>query len=171
LAHFVQFLSEDAILCANKMPIRYPETIATVSFLPDAWRVAARPTSMSDSPFWENLSAEEVFGIRRRQEDPPPEVTGAFTSLDLKRTLFAHFEPWPLLEQTEYRRDWRGWPYQRPREMFDAIVWQPGYLGTAWVSTERVAEAIQQLVQDGEFEVIATWTGQQILRRTLPADR
>lgn len=165
-AYFIQFLSYDVILCASRDPLRYPEITATVDFAAEAWHVRGRQVPLEKLPSRTRSPIEDEFLIRQRTVDPPPEVTAEFARLDPQRTLFAHLEPWPLLAESEYGRDWRGWPYRRPLTRFTAIVWQPQHSGGLSVSRDRVVEQLEALVSDGEFEITAQWREQMILRRT-----
>lgn len=164
LAYFVSFVSGERIVCSSYAPPRFPEDNALVDFAPEAWHCAVRSLRQRVAPG--GVAPDEKNAvIRRRESDPSPELAAAFASLPLRRTLFAHYEPWPLLAPSAYRRDWRGWPYRRPLSRFDAIVWQPQRAMAPPVAPASVDAILRGLVDRGEFEVVAEGSGQRILRR------
>ncbi len=165
LAYFLRFTSAERILCAAFTPPRDPQVNAAVDFAPAAWHCTSRRAARDLTPAGGEDSIEEWFSIRPRAVNPPLEVSQAFAALDPQRTLWAHYEPWPVLRPEDYRRDWRGWPYRRPLAMFDAIVWQPERAPTDAALRGRIADRVTGLVTGGEFATVADWSGQLILRR------
>jgi hypothetical protein len=162
LAYVLRFLSGGRILASSRTPVRFPEVNAAVSFAPAASSVAIRP----EGPGGEDVDAvDSAFLIQPRAVNPPPETAGAFARLDPYRTLYAADEPFPLLAPSEFRRDWKGWPYRRPLNRFDAVIWDPRPDGLGGAAAARIEKRLQELVASGEFAVAAEWSGRTILTR------
>jgi hypothetical protein len=106
-----------------------------------------------------------VFQVVRLENPVPEAISEIFQTLEPARTLFPHYEPFPLLDLEEYDRDWRGWPYRRPLEIFEAIIWQPRLAPRTGVSVSRIDAAIEERIEAGEFVPAAEWNGFLILAR------
>jgi len=158
-AFTVGFLSGGQVLCSSPTPPRLPAVNASVDFAPRVWTIRRTGSSGQEA------RTEDVDRLYRIEAHPgaPPEVSAAFARLDLESTLFAHFEPFPLLE--DYERDWRGWPYRRPLSRFDSIVWEADRAAGMRAPLERVEEALGRLQETGEFIVAARWQERSILVR------
>lgn len=169
LAYVIRFLSEDRILTSSKTPPRYPAVNAQVAFSPQAWVVRsneAEATEASDA-----VPVDRAFQISQRRFTPSDALRDAFAGLDPSTTLFAHYEPYPLLPDGSFPTDWRGWPYRRPLDRFDAIVWQPKQVSNPDLDWQRVDAALRELEASGAFTLEAAGRGQRILRRAKRGDR
>lgn len=167
LAYFVRFMTGDSILCSSQTPIRYPDVNAQVSLAPKACTISSYPVRRRHGVI-DTLFADTFSSISRRF-NPPPLASETFVTLDLSRTLFPDYEPYPLLPHRSFPVDWRGWPYQRPLSEFLSIVWQPKKLGNQPELREQIETCLCGLVNRGEFTEAAQWAGNRILiRQSLP---
>jgi hypothetical protein len=169
LAYALRFFSGGRILASSRTPVRFSEVNAAVDFAPEAYYVRVKPAERLAPDDTSTNSAGSAFRIRPRVINPPPEVADAFARLDPFRTLYAADEPFPLLDQHEVRRDWKGWPYRRPLSCFDAVLWDPRPDAFQKIEAARIEQSLQQLVASGQFEVAAEWSGRRILTRARPA--
>jgi hypothetical protein len=158
LAYALRFLSRDRILASSRTPPRFPEINARVDLAPAAWVVLPATGGSKPAP-------GTPFFIAPRKENPPPEVGAALERLDLARTLFPHFEPFPLLQPGQFRRDWRGWPYRRPLKDFRAIVWESDAAAESPIAPGLIEQALDRLEAEGEFRTTVRWAGGRILER------
>ena len=113
----------------------------------------------------QGTSIEDIYVIRRTPARPPRAFADTLGTLDRQRTLYALFEPYPLLPRKAYPKDWKGWPYQRSTNLFEAIVWRPERFGRSDIPRARVAAALQECVMCGRFRLAAEWNGNQIFKR------
>jgi hypothetical protein len=163
LAYFIRFSTGDSILCSSFSPPRYPDVNAQVVFAPNALQIISYPSSRSQvatkSPF------PDAFQFLPRKMIPPSQVSDVFATLDLSKTLFPYFEPYPLLPRETCKVDWRGWPYRRPLSEFRSIVWQPARLNRQPEIRDLIDLRLRELVDRGEFYVAAKWRKRMILVR------
>jgi hypothetical protein len=162
LSYFIRFMTDDRVLCSSYEPPRYPDLNARVDFAESAVILAERPRHDDGVA----TTQPPGFRIRPAPNQTPREVADAFSRLDLDRTLFPHFEPFPLLEKDDWDRDWRGWPYQRPLKEFTAIVWEPDRISGSHVDAGVIERALTRLEASGEFVAVADWKERKILLRS-----
>jgi hypothetical protein len=167
LGYFIRFVTEDRILASCDTPRRFPAVETSVELAEEAWFIDYIREPRLFPAAADSFSALEAeFQFRKRRRVPPESLTTALDSLDPHRTLYAHYEPFPLVRPGAWDRDWRGWPYQRPLMMFDAIVWQPRAYGVQLLDEETVEAALDHLVATREFYIAAEWNENRIYLRT-----
>ena len=115
----------------------------------------------------EGVTVEELYDIMLRKRRPPSKnFLTKLAMLDSRTTLLPHFEPYPLLPAGAWKRDWRGWPPQRPLKMFTAILWRPRLWRQESPPVEAMSRRIEELVRSGSYRVVARYRDELILRRT-----
>jgi len=190
LAYFLRFVTRDAILASSCSPPRFPEVNARVHASPAAWfaygrgaweprteprgsatggdgapgRASAGATQRAGAPAdaWADL--REAFVAQPRGGTMDVRPARALAGLDPRRTLYVRFEPFPLLRDGEFRRDWRGWPYRRPLESFTAVVWDPAC--PALVADSLLKRRLHELQESGRFATAASGPAGTVLVRT-----
>lgn len=155
LACPLQLFSSGAVMAACETPPRFPQINAAVDLAPAAWEVTARPLAAGEDGDLARASIDVLFRIEPATDRPPPAITEAFRRLDPDRTLFAHYEPFPLLAAGGFRRNPVGWPYRRPLSRFRFIVWQPGLAWQGHVPAATVQRALEALASGGSFTTLA----------------
>jgi hypothetical protein len=170
LGYFIRFVSGDRVLASCDTPRRFPAVETSVELAEEVWWVDyIREPTLSSMAADSSEALETKFRLRRRRRTLPESSRSTLGSLDTRRTLFAHYEPFPLVTTGEWERDWRGWPYRRSLALFDAVVWwRQAYgakLSDRLPRQEAVEAALRNLVDNGEFYIAAEWHANQILRR------
>ncbi len=173
LAYFLRLHTRDEILAASYTPPRFPDVNARVSASPEALIVLARrdwrPPGSADAVAGGRADASELaaaFQQSARPDPPDPRLRAALAALDPRRTLYARFEPFPLLRPVDFERDWRGWPPRRPLERFEAIVWDP--YCPAPVPDELLARRLGEVLAAGGFSAAFEGGGWAVYTRAQP---
>lgn len=165
LAYFIMQRTDGRILCSSATPVRYPEINLAVALSPRACFAGLLPAEGAPPQAGEATAVAGAFLVRPRLQSPPEELSAAFAEIDPSRMLVADFEPWPLLPRGSFPRDWRGWPFARPLDRFEAIVWRPASASLDSARRGQVARALEELCARGAFRLVASGAGVEIYRR------
>jgi len=170
LAYYVRLMTQDEILASSYTPPRFPEVNARVNATPEAWivqpRAGWRPRASSESQArggTDPADLAEAFLQGARLDPADPAIRVALDALDSRRTLYARFEPFPLLQPADFAHDWRGWPYRRPLEDFTAIVWDPRCPSP--VPDSLLRQRLRETLATGRFVPVIDRGGWAVYRR------
>ncbi len=165
LAYTLRFLSQDQILASSGTPPRYFVADMIARFHPQCHRV--RRLAFNDTEHSiKGADLGELYDISLLQRPAqPPEIIEQLDRLDPIKTLVVHLEPYPLLPPGGWPQNWRGWPPQRPLDMFETIVWCPRFVDRPSIDWDTIAERIERLTEEGTFIEVARVRTNVILRR------